>query len=266
MKSLVEEASSIVKAIESAWNRAGKPQEFSVKILEHPETGFLGLKTVKSAKVAIFFTEVQRAEPQQRPVGRRDANAPQRPMRPPQDRMDRVERPERPTPERQERTERPERQDRQDRPERSFDRRDRPPRMGGGRPDQRRDGRYEQRGGENRYQDRNQDSRYNDSRSNEPASGGEQRLSWTSEFVETAQEWLKETLVLTGQPDANVKSHVSQNYLKLIIDKPIADDPRQEEMLLKSWTNLAYDAVQEKAKQRLYGLRLFIETARRSGQ
>ena len=54
----MEEASSITKAIENAWNRAGQPQEFSVKILELPKTSFFGLKTAKSAKIAFFFNEV----------------------------------------------------------------------------------------------------------------------------------------------------------------------------------------------------------------
>jgi predicted RNA-binding protein Jag len=54
----MEEASTISKAIESAWNRAGQPQEFSIKILEHPKTSFFGLKTSKSAKIAFFFNEL----------------------------------------------------------------------------------------------------------------------------------------------------------------------------------------------------------------
>ena len=56
MKSIMEEASSISKAIDQAWNRAGKPVEFTVKILEHPERNMFGL-TVKSAKIAFFFDE-----------------------------------------------------------------------------------------------------------------------------------------------------------------------------------------------------------------
>ena len=79
MKSVMEEASTIVKAIESAWERAGKPQEFSIKILEHPETGFLGLKTVKSAKIALFFNENVKPEPVVRPVQRREPQ-PRRPQ------------------------------------------------------------------------------------------------------------------------------------------------------------------------------------------
>lgn len=57
MKSLVEEASSVVKAIEKAWTRAGKPQSFTVKIFEEPQSGFLGFNT-KPAKIGIFYEEI----------------------------------------------------------------------------------------------------------------------------------------------------------------------------------------------------------------
>lgn len=56
MKSIIQEASSISKAVEEGWIKAQKPQQFSVKILEEAEKNFLGL-TRKSAKVAIFFEE-----------------------------------------------------------------------------------------------------------------------------------------------------------------------------------------------------------------
>ncbi len=54
MKSIVEEASSVVKAIEKGWIQAGKPQEFSVKVFEVEQKNFLGL-TTKSAKIALFY-------------------------------------------------------------------------------------------------------------------------------------------------------------------------------------------------------------------
>lgn len=58
MKSIIEEASSISKAIENGWIKAGKPKEFSVKIFEEPVKNFFGL-TVKSAKIGIFFQELK---------------------------------------------------------------------------------------------------------------------------------------------------------------------------------------------------------------
>ncbi len=54
MKSIIEEAPSILKAIEKAWARAGSPREFSVKIFEDSQKNFFGM-TTKPAKVGVFF-------------------------------------------------------------------------------------------------------------------------------------------------------------------------------------------------------------------
>jgi len=56
MKSIIEQASSIIKAIEKAWIQAEKPKEFSIKIFETEEKNFFGI-TTKPAKVGIFFGE-----------------------------------------------------------------------------------------------------------------------------------------------------------------------------------------------------------------
>lgn len=56
MKSIVQEASSITKAIEQGWQRAGKPAEFTIKIFEQGSRGFLGFGSTP-AKVGIFFKE-----------------------------------------------------------------------------------------------------------------------------------------------------------------------------------------------------------------
>ena len=69
MKSIMEQASSIMKAIEKAWTSADKPKEFTVKIFEK---NFFGM-TTKPAKIGIFFSEkshglqeknVQKAKPE----------------------------------------------------------------------------------------------------------------------------------------------------------------------------------------------------------
>jgi hypothetical protein len=43
MKSMLHEASSVTRAIEKAWADAGKPNEFTIKILEQGEKNFFGL-------------------------------------------------------------------------------------------------------------------------------------------------------------------------------------------------------------------------------
>ena len=54
MKSIIQEASSVMKAIEQGWQKAGKPKEFSLKIFEEPQKNFIGL-TIKKAKIGLFF-------------------------------------------------------------------------------------------------------------------------------------------------------------------------------------------------------------------
>jgi len=54
MNSIVQEAPSIAKAIEMAWEKAGNPQKFSVRIYEKPEKNFFGI-TKKQAKIALLF-------------------------------------------------------------------------------------------------------------------------------------------------------------------------------------------------------------------
>jgi len=60
MKSIMEQASSIIKAIEKAWISADKPKEFSVKVFEKEEKNFFGM-TTKPAKIGIFFSDKSNA-------------------------------------------------------------------------------------------------------------------------------------------------------------------------------------------------------------
>jgi hypothetical protein len=74
MRSVIHEASSIAKAIEQGWIKAGKPRNFSVKIFEEPQRSFFGLFTAKSAKIGIFV-EDRKPQGQDRSGGRRHAPA-----------------------------------------------------------------------------------------------------------------------------------------------------------------------------------------------
>lgn len=75
MKSIMHEASSISKAIEQGWIKAGQPQEFTVKILEEPEKNFFGF-TTKSAKIALFFEDRKTTKPESRHFEPRQHPAP----------------------------------------------------------------------------------------------------------------------------------------------------------------------------------------------
>ena len=248
----MEEASSITKAIENAWNRAGQPQEFSIKILEHPQTSFFGLKTAKSAKIALFFNEIAlkiKEQTAQKPVRPAPAARPGPTLRP----TEQTERshprkfgqrsPDQRTPDERQQQRTDVRKPQHSRPERNPENKPIVPRP------------ESQRAPVERPSfDRSQDK--------QPRSYTENRESWTPEMVDFAQEWIKETLVLMGKSDVSVNTDVSQNYLKISLSKVILDDARQEETQLKSWGSLAMEAVREKVQKPLRNLRIILESKR----
>ena len=68
MRSILQQGSSVEKAIEKAWIKAGTPTEFSIQILEFGKKGFLGI-TKKQAIVSITYNQRRQttvAKPQTR--------------------------------------------------------------------------------------------------------------------------------------------------------------------------------------------------------
>lgn len=61
MKSVVVEASTVAKAIELAWQKAEKPEEFFIRILQEHSSGFLGFGS-KKAKIVFFFKNAQKSD------------------------------------------------------------------------------------------------------------------------------------------------------------------------------------------------------------
>jgi hypothetical protein len=301
MKSIMEEASSIAKAIETAWNRAGQPTEFTVKVLELPQTSFFGLKTSKSAKVAFFFNEAtvtvrpkesstdrQPRQGQQRPVtlrqpgnksehdqqrrphqGQRQAlrdasgDAPQDERKGSfsSDRQDNRQ-PREPREQREPREMREPREQRDSRDNRGYEQRqDHRTRPQGPRRPDDRNRRPDDR--RPRHSDYAKSTTDRDGERSEHSSySQEPRENWTPEMAQVAQEWIKETLVLMGKPDITVNTHVSHNYLKVNLSAPVLDDARQEETQLKSWGMLAMEAVREKMGKPLRSLRIVLESPR----
>lgn len=61
MKSVVVEASTVAKAIEIAWLKAEKPEEFFVRVLQEHSAGFLGFGAQK-AKIVLFFKNTHKSD------------------------------------------------------------------------------------------------------------------------------------------------------------------------------------------------------------
>lgn len=267
MKSMMEEASSVFKAIENCWSRAGKPEEFTVKILELPQKNFLGI-TTKAAKIALFYNQPasaavqtveqprhkqQRQPQQEQPRAahtqeRREQRRPEQQPRPAQQRAQQA-----PQQAREEKTPYADRVE--NRVERTERRQDAPREF---RNDNRHDNRRDQRSDFRSRQTQRGDQRdQRDQRDSRP------EISWNQEMVEATQDWLKETLVMMDQSNINVHANYSGNFLKVELSEPIESDFRQEEVLFKSWTNLIFEVLREKFKTSTRGLRLVIESRKK---
>ena len=61
MKSVVVEASTVAKAIETAWLKAEKPEEFFIRVLQEHTSGFFGFGAQK-AKIVFFFKNTHKSD------------------------------------------------------------------------------------------------------------------------------------------------------------------------------------------------------------
>jgi hypothetical protein len=252
MKSMMEEASSIVKAIENCWLRAGKPQEFTVRILEEPQKNFLGM-TTKPAKIALFFDQklvmldgVKKQQPPQikrevapQPAPReqyKDERAPRPQSQETQRRQPQARPQERMAPERERRPD--------TRPDsRPFERKEQQPE----RPQPPRNNRFERRP-DTRGDYRSERTEYFSN------------ATWTPEMIAAAKDWVKESLAMMNAASINLSTQGSGNFLKIELSAPIEQDYKQEELLFKSWTSLIFESLRNQFKDSTRGLRLILES------
>ena len=201
MKSIMEEASSVAKAIEKGWARAGKPQEFTVKVFEEAQTSFFGFITSKPAKIGLFFQEQTISQPMRHQKDRAPQNSPkkytanvqaqQQPARQPQLRQPAAA-PQQPRPERAPRT---------------------------------------------------------DLHSTTP---------WSPELMDAAQEWVKDSLQLMSLSSVSFNTEADRYALKFTFSKPLLELSEKEKMLFRSWAYLIMQALRQKFKRPLKGLKVIL--------
>lgn len=222
MKSIMEEASSIMEAIQKGWERAGKPQEFSVKIFEDAQTAFFGMRTVKSAKIALFFKEggpsltPTTPEPNHRPA-RNQQFAERQPNRHAQTRPTEDRRASRTH---QERAPRPEREEREFR--KPID------------------------------QSKPQAK---------PRELQEERTSnWNDEMASWVNSWIKEALQSINRSDITFTSEMSRNHLRIDFSNPITGDEKKERIFFSSLAHLIMSSLRNKFKGDLKHLKVILNS------
>lgn len=202
MKSIMEEASSISKAIEKGWARAGKPQEFTVKVFEEAQKNFFGF-TSKPAKIGLFFQEQQVHHiPKTHKEGVRttqnkkySAHTQSQPAKPQSSHAHQQQRSASHSTYRQEKT---------------------------------------------------------------PFSEQQPTAPWSPELVQAAEEWVKDSLQLMNIGAAQVSTTTDRYALKLVFSKPVLESIEKEKMLFRSWAYLIMQALRQKFKRPLKGLKVIL--------
>lgn len=231
MKSIMEEASSIAKAIEKGWQRAGKPQEFTVKVFEEPQKNFIGL-TTKPAKIGLFFEPSSIKSPENKDK-RFDSRA-HRPL-PQRSFKEEVAHEFQKTNQRQERPTQKRFNSPQDKHTLN-------------KPQEKSAGSFE------KNLDKNKQQRNDFQSSKETAFSS----PWNEELTQSAKDWIKQSLQLVGANDQNFNAEIDRYALRITFLKQITQDGEHEKMLFRSWAYLIMQALRQKYKRPLKGLKIIL--------
>lgn len=237
MKSIMEEASSIMEAIQKGWERAGKPQEFSVKVFEDAQTAFFGMRTVKSAKIALFFKEgapsftTEKIDSSNRPA-RTHSQADRQEKFPSRQAHGRSNE------ERRER-QRDERQPRQERESRDTSRRQT----------------------FNEAPTRESREKQRQEQPLKPREIQEPRGSaWNDEMINWVNGWIQQSLVHMGKSNITFTHESSRNHLRIDFADSITGDEKKERMLFSSFAHLIMSSLRNKFKGDLKHLKVILNS------
>lgn len=247
MKSIVEEASSLAKAFTQAWERAGKPQECTIKILAEPEKNFLGL-TTKSAKLAIFFNET--APAQSKKGAAPQPQAKRTPAQQPQPQQRRAQS-ERQQPQ-QRQQERPRQEIRQSE-QRSQEQRSNEQRSNEPRPS------------EQRRQQLSPKEVVREITSQEaPKTDAAPRVrpTWNDEMAQGVRSWVQESLQIMGCTEVTFDTNLSRSILTITFSKPVIEDLEKERLLFRSWSHLIVQHIKQECKVHGKELKIILKGSR----
>lgn len=239
MKSIIQKASTIQKAVEDAWNAAGKPQEFSVRVLELPQKGFLGF-TKHPAKIALVFEEQRAREPRQRDTRDRNDSREPRDTRESRDNRDGRHQQKNTRPQREQHEQREQREP-QRTAQREQPRENREPR----------DQRNEQQKPEVVAEQRG------------AAIKPQRRLEgqWTEDLVTSAQTWLKDVLSTMDKGSITFTTEVQAFNLRITFSVPLTDDETKEKHLFASLSTLMMASLKREYRKALRGHKIIIAHA-----
>ena len=221
MKSIIEQASSIAKAIEKAWNQAEQPKEFSIKIFEKEERNFFGM-TTKPAKVGIFFGDkpIIHEKPVQKP---RQEIKECRPVQKPQPTIKQEQNPARAP------QQKPVQQKQQPQPR--------------------------QHNNPEKVQSAPATANVAIKQAEKPRRAP---AVWSDAMVTAAHQWLNKTLELMSRSNVQFNSEIAGKNLKITFNIPLAVDAAHEKQLFRSFAHLIMSSLRNQYKQEIRDLKVIL--------
>jgi len=284
MKSIVEEASSVMKAIEKGWTQAGKPREFSVKVYEEGVKNFIGM-SVEPAKIGIFFEErMVKSAPTPKKEHHQQASRKEQPApRSSQSEVEHRDRSPRHQEPRQAHAEPRQQHRSQDEvnstPRNSHEvgqhKESRPQRTNHAQRSHNNDRHHQQHAfrsqGEAGPVPRSsqgevgkidvrprQESVAMPERHEQPETGA--RTLWSDELIDAARRWINDTLVLMGKSDKTFSIEAKKYHLIVTFTQPVFEDKEQERALFRSFAHLIMQSLRNHFKKGFRGFRIVLNS------
>ena len=250
MKSIICEASTMMKAVEQGWIKAGKPTEFSVKVFEQPQRNFFGL-TTSLAKIGIFFLDKDKYEHggQKRPAPRKPlpAHTTKSTSQGPTQKRPAPTKPSGPAPKRPAPV--------------------KPPKPAPKRAEPAKPSEQAQKAEiaksllQKPTQKKPEPAKQQKSTvENEEAQKQTKNLNagWDKEMSQVAEKWLQDALALFKKDYVQIESKMENKKLFFTLEKPLLQEKSDSSLLFKSLASLIMQSLRTKYKKELYGFGIFI--------
>jgi len=280
MKSIIEEASSLAKAFNQAWERAGKPEECTIKILAEPEKNFIGM-TTKSAKIALFFnepapiqnkkssthsspsrsskntpvqtqqqtrTQTERQQPAQRPTEQRTTEQrPRQEARPVEQRLN-EQRPaeQKPVTSRSTEQRSNEPRQRQQPAQRPVEQRSTEVRTHSSHENLPRESAQK----EIVTREKSSHDTTQSETTNRSENSATQRIRpiWTEEMNQGVRTWIQESLEIMGRTEVEFATSMARSMLTITFAAPLIEELEKERLLFRSWSHLIVQHIKQEFK------------------
>lgn len=227
MKSIVEQASTVLKAIEKGWTQAGKPSEFTVKVYEHGVRNFFGM-SVEPAKICILFEDKAQKSSAPKQHARQDNHS--------QPQSHHVSSQQQPRKEFASQSEQ---------------------RKQSVQPSQQQP-RQQQQSVVPQAPVQNRQKKEVTERAAQPVST---KIIWSDELIDACNQWLTTTLAVMGKGDCMFTIEAKKYHLIITFSQAVLEDKEREKALFRSFAHVLMQSLRNRFKKGLRGYRIVLNTS-----